>query len=421
VDRSPPPLPRRDFILRSAALAASIPLASILAACSRDDASDVSTSVGSPVGSPLPLHDDLLIDGGAPIERGGVLHVYEWRDYLDHGVVRRFVERYAVHDVDVRIESFESMPEAIARLQEPGSTFDVFFPVIGALPALVASRLLRPLAHDALPHLSNLWPFFTDVDGPFYDVGQRYSVPYTVYATGIGWRTDLVSPDRAPDRLENPYDTYWDPAHTAEVGLVDDHREVISMALLRRGHDPNDAAPDAVDAAVEDLIEMAGLVDLEVSVDGPYEELQTGEYAIQQAWSGDVLAAKRFGPGTDRTLASTAFVWPAGGVVGCDLTAVCAGGRNPRLAHAFLDFLLEEQVALDNFAWNGYQPPVVSAVPSAFADPPFPWSDVVPEHLLGAILAPNDLDAGRFLRPLSAADEAVWQSGWRRFLQTLGS
>jgi spermidine/putrescine transport system substrate-binding protein len=420
VDRPPRGIPRRTFILRSAALAASIPVASIIAACSRDDVG-VTRRAADPVGTPLPLHDDLLIDGGTPIERGGVLHVYEWRDYLDHGVIRRFVERYASHDVEVRIESFGSMPEAIARLQEPGATFDVFFPVIGALPGLVASRLLRPLAHDALPHLSNLWPFFTASDGPFYDVGQRYSVPYTVYATGIGWRTDLVPPGRAPDRLQNPYDTYWDRAHTAEVGLVDDHREVIAMALLRRGNDPNDAAAEEVDAAVDDLIEMGRLVDLEVSADGPYEELQTGEYAIQQAWSGDVLAAKRFGAGTDRTLARTAFVWPAGGVVGCDLTAVCAGGRNPALAHAFLDFLLEEHVALDNFAWNGYQPPVASAVPSAFADPSFPWSRVVPAHLLDAILEPDDLDAGRFLRPLSAAGEAVWQSGWRRFLQTLGS
>jgi spermidine/putrescine-binding protein len=156
-----------------------------------------------------------------------------------------------------------------------------------------------------------------------------------------------------------------------------------------------------------------------VSADGPYEELQTGYYAIQQAWSGDVLAAKRFGPGTDRTLAETGFLWPPGGVVGCDLTAVCARGEHPRLAHAFLDFLLEEEVALDNFAWNGYQPPVASAVPPSFADPAFRWSSVVPRHLLGAILAPEDLTAGRFLRPLSAPDEAVWQRGWRRFLDAL--
>lgn len=408
-------IPRRAFLLRSAALAASLPLIPALAACETHEP----PSSGDASDGMLPIHDDLMLDPDAPIERGGVLHVFEWRDYLDHGVVRRFVERYAADDVDVRIEGFQSMPEAIARLQEPDAAFDVFFPVIDALPGLVASRLLRPLSHGALPHLSNLWPFFTDAGGPFYDVGQRYSVPYTVYATGIGWRTDLVPAERAPDALDNPYDTYWDPSHRAEVGLVDDHREAIAMALLHRGSDPNAASDVEVDAAVDDLIAMTDLVDVEVSADGPYEELQTGEYAIQQAWSGDVLAAKRFGYGTERTLSRTGFVWPAGGVVGCDLTAVCAGGRNPALAHAFLDFLLEEDVALDNFAWNGYQPPIASASPSSFADPSFRWSSIVPAHLMEAILGPDDLTTGRFLVPLDAARAAVWQQGWRRFLDVV--
>ena len=411
--RPSPRIDRRSFLLRAAAVAAAVPLAPILAACDRDDEA-TRRSIAPP--GVLPVHDDLAIDPDAPIERGAVLQVYEWRDYLDHGVVRRFVERYAGDDVDVRIESFTSMPEAIARLQDPEARYDVFFPVPDSLPGLVDARLLRPLTHEALPHVSNLWPFFTDPQGPFYDVGQRYSVPYTVYATGIGWRSDIVPAAHAPDRISNPYDAYWDPTLTAEVGLVDDHREVIAMALLRRGADPNAPSDGELDRAIEDLIGLADLVDLEVSADGPYEELQTGEYAIQQAWSGDVLAAKRFGPGTDRTLAATGFLWPQGGVVGCDLTAVCARGEHPVLAHAFLDFLLEEDVALDNFAWNGYQPPVASAVRSSFADRSFPWSGVVPDHLLGAILSPEDLATGRFLEPLAAAEEARWQQGWRRFL-----
>jgi len=402
-------LPRREFLRRVAIMAVSLPVAGqALTSCARH---------GAPAA--LPLHDDLRIDPALPVERGGTLKIYEWRDYLDHGVVQRFVRRHASSDVDVRIESFTSMPEAISRLQEPGADFDVFFPVIDAMAGLVDARLIRPLAHEALPHLGSLWPFFTDAGGPFYDVGQRYSVPYTVYSTGIAWRRDLLGPSGAPDALADPYDAYWDPGHRGEIGLVDDYREVIAMALLRRGVDPNTASESDLDLAVDDLVSLARSVDLEVSADGAYEELQTGDYAIQQAWSGDILAAKRFGPGTDRTLDRTGYTWPAGGVVGCDLTAVCAGGRNPVLAHAFVDYLLEEDVALDNFAWNGYQPPVSSAIPAAFADPTFPWREVVPPHLSAAVLAPEDLNRGRFLRPLASSDEVAWLDGWGRFLGAL--
>jgi spermidine/putrescine transport system substrate-binding protein len=367
----------------------------------------------------LPLHGDLAIDPAAAPERGGTLRILEWRDYLDRGVVRRFADRYAAWDVDVRIDSFTTISEAVARMQA-GDPFDVVFPSIPALAGMVQQRLLRPLAHEALPHLGTLWPFFRASDGPFYDVGQRYTVPYTVYSTGIGWRTDLVDPARPPDTLASPYDTYWDPNHRGEVGIVDDHREAIAMALLRHGEDPNTVDVADVDAAVDDLIAMTEVVDVEVSGEGAYHELQTGEYAIQQAWSGDVLAAQRFGPGSSRTLARTGYVWPAGGVVGCDLMAVCANGRNPVLAHAFLAHLLREDVALDNFAWNGYQPPVALAAAGSFDDPAFPWADVVPEHLRAALLDPEDLYDGRFLRPLAPGAAVTWRAGWERFLDAVG-
>ena len=32
--------------------------------------------------------------------------------------------------------------------------------------------------------------YFND---PWYDAGSRVSIPFTVYKTGIGWRTDKVS------------------------------------------------------------------------------------------------------------------------------------------------------------------------------------------------------------------------------------
>jgi len=62
-------------------------------------------------------------------------------------------------------------------------------------------------------------------------------------------------------------------------------------------------------------------------------------------------------------------------------------------------------VAMANFRWNGYQPPV--------GDEPPPG---VPAALSTAILTPDDLDEGRFLRPLEPQADARWRIGWQRFL-----
>jgi spermidine/putrescine transport system substrate-binding protein len=356
----------------------------------------------------LPIHDDNLpIDAGAAVERGATLRIYQWRDYLSGDVLEGFAGRHAASDVRIEVESFSTMAEAVERLRRPDGDFDVFFPTIDALPRLVTEDLVRPLTHQLLPNLSNLWPYFRQDPGPFYDVGQRYSVPYTVYSTGIGWRRDLVRDVDSPERLANPYDAYWNERYRGAVGIYDDYREAVAMALLRRGEDPNTGEEVSIEGAVEDLIALAEGVDVEVSAEGAYHELQSGEYAFQQSWSGDLLSAKRFGTVAADDAGLVSYTWPRGGIVGCDLTSICARGRNPVLAHAFLDHLLDVGVALQNFRWNGYQPPVGDEPPPA------------PPYLRDAILTRDDLTEGRFLRPLGPEADARWRVGWQRFLAVL--
>jgi spermidine/putrescine transport system substrate-binding protein len=389
---------RRTFLRVASAMAGG----AVLGACAapRPD--------GSPRSRGLPISEgNPPIDPGAALERGATLRIYQWRDYLAGDVLESFTARRTGADVAIEVESFTTMAEAAERLRRPDGDFDVFFPTIDALPRLAAEGLLRPLTHELLPNRSNLWPFFQQADGPFYDAGQRYSVPYTVYSTGIGWRRDLVRPADAPEELENPYDAYWNERYRGAVGIYDDYREAIAMALLRGGDDPNTEDAGAVARAVDDLIVLAEGVDVEVSAEGAYHELQTGEYAFQQSWSGDLLSAKRFGAAAAGAAGLVAYMWPRGGIVGCDLTAICARGRNPALAHAFVDHLLDVGVALDNFRWNGYQPPV--------GDEPL----AVPAYLGDAILHPDDLTEGRFLRPLGPDADARWRVGWQRFLEAV--
>lgn len=389
----------RRAVLRAAGVLAG---GAAVAACAPSRVAGRSPSEGR-----LPIHDDAPpIDPSRPIERGATLRVYQWRDYLSADVVDAFARRHTAADVDIHVESFTTIAEAVERLRGPDGDFDVVFPTIDALPRLVDERLLLPLTHELLPSIGNLWPFFLALEGPFYDIGQRYSVPYTVYSTGIGWRQDLVRPADAPDRLDDPYDAYWNPRYRGAVGIYDDYREGIALALLRRGLDPNTVEPTEVEAAVDDLISLSQAVDVEVSAEGAYDELRTGDYAIQQSWSGDLLSAKRFGASVDGDDArQVTFTWPDGGIVGCDLTSICARGGNPVLAHAFVDHLLDVDVAMANFRWNGYQPPVGDGRPPG-----------VPAWLDDALLRPGDLMDGRFLRPLPADADARWRVGWQRFL-----
>ena len=61
-------------------------------------------------------------------------------------------------------------------------------------------------------------------------------------------------------------------------------------------------------------------------------------------------------------------------------------------AHAFLNFLLDADRALENYGWLGYQPPQNGLDPtSVVAD------EYVPAHLESAVVRPDDFDDGQQL------------------------
>jgi spermidine/putrescine transport system substrate-binding protein len=417
------PIGRRAFLRRAALAGLSAPVgAALLAACR---ASTGSTSSPAPGGSPLPVDPSATLASGLPVERGAVLKVYEWKDYLSDRVIRSFEQAHASSGVRVQVDSYLHIDEAVARLQQPDADYDITFPTIDVLASMAETGLLRPLNHRYLPHLENLWPFFRDPAGPFYDPGQRYTTPYTVYSSGIGWRADAVAAGDAPDGRDDPYGILWDPRFRGKVGMYDDYLEAISLALQRDGVTDVRAATEAELHAAGNLLARAVReADLAFTVDGAQDGLAVGTFAAHQAWSGDILSAPRYvreEGGDAAAVAADLRYWsPAGAtkVVGCDLTAICAHGRNPVLAHAFLDHLLRFDVALDNFTWNGYQVPMTGATPDRFADPSFPWHGAVPDTLLSTLLTPEAFGQGQWLVGFGPSERAAWLDQWKRVAPT---
>ena len=114
-----------------------------------------------------------------------------------------------------------------------------------SLPRLAAGKLLQPLNPELLPNSTNVAPALAD---PYYDKGAVYTRPYIVYKTGITYRTDFVEPSVVE---EKGWDILWDPAYKGYVGLLDDSRETISLALLYAGEtDLNTGDQAKLDQAV---------------------------------------------------------------------------------------------------------------------------------------------------------------------------
>ena len=173
-------------------------------------------------------------DGLAP-ESGGAFKILNYSQYMAPGVMKAFGEK---HNVSVEVTPYNNYDEMLAKIRQPGESFDLVFPGPSVLSKMVYTDLLQPLNHSYVPHLKNVWPEYQD---PWYDQGAHYTVPYTVYGTGVLYRADRVA--RCPRTATT---CMWDKAYAGKVYLLDDLQEAIGMSLLRNNitSDINTANPD---------------------------------------------------------------------------------------------------------------------------------------------------------------------------------
>jgi spermidine/putrescine transport system substrate-binding protein len=414
---------RRSFIKRAGATAAGLSVPGLLAACGTT-APTGATSSGSSSGSAsaaqlgpgglalarpdtpvtLPIYaDNKAIASGLKPEPGP-LQLYNWIDYINSDVIKSFEKKY---NVGVQVSTFTTIDEAVAKLDSGAVQFDVFVPELVYLERLAVGKVLTPLNLSYIPNLqANVWP---SLHSPWYDVGSRYTVPYTIYTTGIGWRTDKL-PGFDPAKLANPWSALWSegPKISGKVGLLDDQHEGLTMALLHNGvTDVNTANPADITAAQKALQQLVSSANLKFDTN-EYQRLADGSLWLHQAWSGDMAATPAYAPSGTKPSAF-AYWWPSDGrgPIDNDTMAVLRGAKNPVLAHLFLNHVLDVKQAFSNFTYTYYQQPLNAMTPQAVVK-----RGLVAPNLDTTLIREAQFRSGLVQGPLSAQGETLWENAW---------
>jgi len=404
----PVPPTRRQFLARAALLAAGAPaLGAFLQACSKSGPSSSQPSLtlaapNNPVKWDIADDNEPIADGLAP-EEGATLQLYSYADYVSPDAVKSFSDKYGVQ---VQISTFNDTDEAITKIRGGSVNYDLYYPSYDQISRLATGGLIRPLNHSYIPNINNVWPSFTN---PWYDQEWRYTVPYTIYTTGIGWRNDQVPADIGA--LKNPYDSLWDPAYMGKTAVIDDWHTAMAMVLLRQGiTDINTSSEADLKMVGEQLTALVAATSPKVTIT-MYNDLPAGQLGLSQMWSGDVINAQSYLPeGTSTEILQYWFPPDGKGQVDNDLMVVLRSGKNPVLAHLFVNHMLDPEVAMQNFSAIGYQPPQNSITPDSLVAEEF-----IPENLRTAIVKPEYFDAGYRLLELDPANDAAWHNVWNAF------
>jgi len=277
------------------------------------------------------------------------LHLYTWADYISPEVVEKFEKQ---HGCDVVIDTFDSNESMYAKLKAGATGYDLVFPTAYMIQVMHAEGLLQNLDHAKLPNLPNIDPA---VLAKVIDTKMAHSVPYTFAYAALAIRKDKIK-DAEPS-----YALFDRASLAGRVTLLDDMRESIGAALKSLGHSLNTRDEAQLAAAQEVLIRWKKHL-ARFDNEGYKAGIDSAEFHLVHGYSGDLFQVQMENPKVE-------IIIPREGVtIGCDEMVIPKTAKQPALAHALINFLLDPAIAAENMEWMGYYCPNTPAKARLSAD-----------------------------------------------------
>lgn len=318
----------------------------------------------------------ILVASGCSSNSGKTtLNVYNWGDYIDTTVIRDFEKEF---DVKINYEEFANNEEMLAKIKAGGTAYDVIFPSEYMIEYMIADDLLNELDFSKLPNYQNIDQRFTNLA---YDPENKHSVPYMWGTMGIVYNKNMVT------ETVDSWDMLWNENYAGKILMLDSSRDSFVPALKKLGYSINTKNIDELNAARDELIKQKKLVRA-YEVDTYKDQMIAEEAAMALTWSGDAYLLGVENPNLD-------FAVPKEGTnLWFDGAAIPKASKNVDLAHEFINYLMDAEVAAKNSDYIKF------ATPNAAAMPLLPKEDTENEDLYpkGDIVGLGEvfLDLGEF-------------------------
>jgi spermidine/putrescine-binding protein len=256
-----------------------------------------------------------------------VLNLYAWSEYVPQQLLDDFSEQTGIR---VNYDTYSSNEELLAKLQAGASGYDVIIPSDYIVTIMIHQGMLEELDLSQIPNFANVGEDFKD---PYFDPGNKYSVPYQWGTTGL-----LYDPTAVPFEPQS-WEDLWDPAFANRLVALDDEREIIGVALQVLGYDKNTTDSAQLEEARAKLAELMPNIRLFDS-DSPESALLSGEAWAGIVWNGNAT----LGYWEDSNLA---YICPTEGCgIWFDNLSIPKGAPHPEAALQFIDYVLSPEASV---------------------------------------------------------------------------
>lgn len=291
------------------------------------------------------------------------VRVYNWSDYIAPETLEKFTERTGI---DVTYDVYDSNEILDAALLSGRSGYDVVVPSTHYFTRQLKAGVYQPLNHQLLPNLANL---NTDLmrNLESIDAGSEYSVPYMWGTNGLGYNVERVTDILGDDAPVNSWALLFDPAITAQLSeagcglsMLDSGSEMLPTAMAYLGLDPQSENSEDLQAAGELIASVRD--DITYFHSSRYvSDLANGDICVAAGYSGDIFQAAERAEEAGRDFTIGYSIPQEGAELWFDLMAIPADAPNAENAHAFINFILDPEIAAEISEYVRYANPNAAA------------------------------------------------------------
>ena len=281
--------------------------------------------------------------------QGTTLNVYNWGEYIDDEEVDVITQFERLTGCDVNYTTFESNENMYSKLSGGGVSYDIVIPSDYMIERLLSEEMLLPLDYNNIPNYSK----YFDIEKYGYLVENGisdYAVIYNVGTTILIYNKKMVSEE------PTSWKVLWDEQYKGKVLMFNNPRDAFAVAQFALGQSINTTNMADWDAAAEYLLEQRQTVKPEYVMDEVFIKMESGEYAFATYYAGDYELMVENNP-------DLGFAFPEEGVnTFYDAMCIPKGAQNKKGAEAFINFMMEPEIALANAEYIYYATPNIAVL-----------------------------------------------------------
>lgn len=279
--------------------------------------------------------------------QGTTVNVYNWGEYISDGdddsmnVIEEF-ERLT--GAKVNYSNFESNENLYSKLSGGGVSYDVVIPSDYMIERLKDEKMLEKLDYNNIPNYKYI---IDECKNLYFDSKNEYTVCYNVGTTVLIYNKKFVK--------EKPtsWKILWDKKYQNKVLMFNNSRDAFAIAQAILGQDFNSTNEQDIHAAAELLAKQREDVNPEYVMDEIFNKMGSGEYALATYYAGDYELLYE-----DFDNKDLGYCFPNEGVNAFyDAMCIPKCYQNKKGAEAFINFMEEPEVALQNAEYIYYASP----------------------------------------------------------------